>query len=94
MPQFLPKVNGSIYGKYNNHKVIIMKYKRIRDLREDKDLTQQEIADMLFINRRTYAAYENGVNSMTPETLIKIANIHNVSVDYLLNLTDNPTPYK
>ena len=71
-----------------------MKYKRIRDLREDKDLTQQEIADMLFINRRTYAAYENGVNSMTPETLIKIAKIHNVSVDYLLDLTNNPTPYK
>ncbi len=71
-----------------------MKYKRIRDLREDRELTQQEIADMLFINRRTYAAYENGVNSMTPETLIKIAKIHNVSVDYLLNLTDNPTPYK
>ncbi len=70
-----------------------MKYKRIRDLREDKDLTQQEIADMLFINRRTYAAYENGVNSMTPETLIKIAKIHNVSVDYLLNLTDTPNPY-
>jgi len=70
-----------------------MKYKRIRDLREDKDLTQQEIADMLFINRRTYAAYENGVNSMTPETLIKIAKIHKVSVDYLLNLTDNPNPY-
>lgn len=70
-----------------------MKYKRIRDLREDKDLTQQEIADLLFINRRTYAAYENGVNSMTPETLIKIAKIHNVSVDYLLNLTDDPKPY-
>lgn len=70
-----------------------MKYKRIRDLREDKDLTQQEIADMLFINRRTYASYENGVNSMTPETLIKIAKIHKVSVDYLLNLTDNPNPY-
>ena len=69
-----------------------MKYKRIRDLREDKDLTQQEIADLLFINRRTYAAYENGVNSMTPETLIKIAKIHNVSVDYLLNLTDDPKP--
>ena len=71
-----------------------MKYKRIRDLREDKDLTQQEIADLLFINRRTYAAYENGVNSMTPETLIKIAKIYNVSVDYLLNLTDNPIPNK
>ena len=71
-----------------------MIYKRLRDLREDKDWTQQQIADMLFINRRTYSAYENGVNSMTPETLIKIAKIHNVSVDYILELTDNPIPYK
>jgi len=70
-----------------------MKYERIRNLREDKDLTQQQVADMLFVNRRTYAAYENGVNSMTPETLIKIAKLHNVSVDYLLELTDNPKPY-
>lgn len=70
-----------------------MKYKRIRDLREDKDWTQQKIADMLFINRRTYAAYENGINSMTPETLIKLAKIHNVSVDYLLELTDEKKPY-
>jgi len=70
-----------------------MKYERIRNLREDKDLTQQQVADMLFVNRRTYAAYENGVNSMTPETLIKIAKFHNVSVDYLLELTDNPNPY-
>jgi transcriptional regulator with XRE-family HTH domain len=67
-----------------------MKYRRIRDLREDKDLSQQQIADMLFINRRTYAAYENGINSMTPETLVKLANIHNVSIDYLLERTDNP----
>lgn len=74
--------------------VIVMIYKRLRDLREDKDWTQQQIADMLFINRRTYSAYENGVNSMTPETLIKIAKIHNVSVDYILELTDNPIPYK
>ena len=70
-----------------------MVFKRLRDLREDKDLTQQQIADMLYINRRTYSAYENGVNSMTPETLIKIAKIHHVSVDYILELTDNPTPY-
>ena len=70
-----------------------MLLKRIRNLREDKDLTQQQVADMLFVNRRTYAAYENGVNSMTPETLIKIAKLHNVSVDYLLELTDNPNPY-
>ncbi len=74
--------------------VIQMIYKRLRDLREDKDWTQQQIADMLFINRRTYSAYENGVNSMTPETLIKLAKIHNVSVDYILELTDNPIPHK
>lgn len=37
-----------------------MKYKRLRDLREDRDLTQQQVADQLFVNRRTYAAYENG----------------------------------
>lgn len=67
-----------------------MRYRRLRDLREDKDLTQQNVADMLFINRRTYAAYENGINSMTPETLIKISNIYGVSIDYLLGLTDNP----
>lgn len=73
--------------------VIIMKYERIRNLREDKDLTQQQVADLLFVNRRTYAAYENGINSMTPETLVKLAKIHNVSVDYLLGLTDNPKPY-
>lgn len=70
-----------------------MIYKRIRDLREDHDWTQQQVADMLFINRRTYAAYENGVNSMTPETLIKIANIYETSIDYLLNQTDNMKRY-
>ena len=67
-----------------------MKFRRIRDLREDHDLTQQKIAEKLFINRRTYAAYENGVNSMTPETLIKLADIYDVSIDYLLERTDNP----
>lgn len=65
-----------------------MKYERIRNLREDNDKTQQEIADLLFINRRTYAAYENGVNSMTPDTLCKIADIYGTSVDYLLGRTD------
>lgn len=70
-----------------------MIYKRIRDLREDNDWTQQQIADMLFINRRTYAAYENGINSMTPETLCKIANIYNTSIDYLLDRTDEVVPY-
>lgn len=67
-----------------------MIFQRIRGLREDKDWTQQKVADMLFINRRTYSAYENGVNAVPIEILIKIPKIHNVSVDYLLELTDNP----
>ena len=67
-----------------------MVYKTIRDLREDKDMTQQQIADILHVNRRTYSAYENGVNSMTPETLIAIADYFNVSIDYLLERTNNP----
>lgn len=70
-----------------------MKYIRIRNLREDNDWTQQQIADMLFINRRTYAAYENGINSMTPETLTKIADIYGTSVDFLLGRTDIFEPY-
>ena len=94
MPYILPKVKLQNLWHNIMFSVMRMIYKRIRDLREDKDWTQQKIADMLFINRRTYAAYENGVNSMTPETLIKIAGIHNVSVDYILELTDNPEPYK
>jgi len=70
-----------------------LKYPRIRNLREDNDLTQQQIANMLYINRRTYAAYENGINSMTPETLCKIADIFNTSVDWLLGRTDEFAPY-
>lgn len=70
-----------------------MIYERIRNLREDKDWTQQYIADLLHINRRTYSAYENGVNYMSPEILIALAKIHKTSVDYLLGLTDSPKPY-
>ena len=70
-----------------------MKYPRIRNLREDNDLTQQQIADMLYINRRTYAAYENGINSMTPKTLCKIADIYHTIVDWLLGRTDEFEPY-
>lgn len=52
-----------------------MKYERIRAFREDNDWTQQQVADMLFIYRTTYCAYENGVNAMSPEILIQLAKI-------------------
>ena len=68
-------------------------YPRIRNLREDRDWTQQKVADLLFINRRTYSTYETGTHNMTPEVLVKLSAIYEVSVDYLLGLTDNPEPY-
>ncbi|MGX8711343.1 MAG: helix-turn-helix domain-containing protein [bacterium] len=70
-----------------------MAYDRMRELREDRDWTQQHVADLLFINRRTYSAYENGVNAMSPEILVKLSEMYQTSVDYLLGLTDEKKPY-
>lgn len=68
-------------------------YYRIRDLREDKDLTQTQIAKEINVPQRTYAYYESGKRMIPPYILVSLAKFHNVSVDYLLNLTDNPKPY-
>ncbi|MBQ9412276.1 MAG: helix-turn-helix transcriptional regulator [Oscillospiraceae bacterium] len=70
-----------------------MVFERIRALREDSDRTQQELADLLHINRRTYSAYENGVNAVPIDILISIARLYDVSTDYLLDLTDEAKPY-
>lgn len=70
-----------------------MKYKRIRDLREDADLTQAEMGKILNLPQRTYAYYESGERTVPPEILIKLSRAHGVSVDYILELTDNPEPY-
>ena len=67
---------------------------RIRDLREDNDITQAQMAKYLNVNQRTYSRYERGEHEMTLETICKIADYYNVSVDYLLNRTDRKTPYK
>ncbi|MBQ9517232.1 MAG: helix-turn-helix transcriptional regulator [Eubacterium sp.] len=68
-----------------------MKYQRIRDLREDADLSQKEMGANINLPQRTYAYYESGQRTIPPEILIAIANYHNVSVDYILGLTDNPS---
>ena len=70
-----------------------MKLDRIRALREDSDRTQQDMADLLHINRRTYAAYENGVNAVPLDILAKLAVFYHTSTDYLLGLTDETRPY-
>ena len=68
-------------------------YKRIRDLREDKDLTQAKIGAAIGVSQRTYAYYEKGQRMVPPQVLCALANFHKVSVDYLLELTDIPTHY-
>ncbi len=69
-------------------------YSRIRDIREDKDLTQQHLANMLHVSQTTYSRYESGELDIPSAVLIQLAYFHNVSVDYLLGLTDNPEPYE
>lgn len=65
-------------------------YRRIRDLREDKDLTQTQMGDILSCSQRVYSNYERGDIDIPTSTLSKIADFHNVSVDYLLERTNNP----
>lgn len=83
---------AEIPGIYNGHGVFVLIYERIRALREDRDWTQQYVADQIFVNRRTYSAYENGVNTMSPEILCRLADLFDTSVDFLLNRTDDPKP--
>ena len=70
-----------------------MQLDRIRALREDKDWSQQKLADMLHINRRTYSTYETGVNAIPLDILAALARIYGTSTDYLLGLTDEVRPY-
>ena len=65
-----------------------MQYVRIRNLREDMDLTQTDMAKKLFISQRTYSYYESGGHDMHTEILIRIADIYQVSIDYLLERTN------
>ncbi len=67
-----------------------MQYQRIRDLREDRDLTQAALAQILHCSQRIYSNYERGEVDIPTEILIKLADYYDVSVDYLLGRTDNP----
>jgi transcriptional regulator with XRE-family HTH domain len=68
-------------------------YPRIRDLREDKDLTQTQIAKMLGMSQTGYSKYETGENDIPTAILIKLARFYNTSVDYLLGETEVRTRY-
>lgn len=71
----------------------IMKYENIRSLRVDNGYTQKQIGEYLGISQNTYSQYEVGVLNYPVDVLIKLADLYNVSVDYLLGRTNVKTPY-
>ncbi|MDE5548495.1 MAG: helix-turn-helix domain-containing protein [Clostridia bacterium] len=68
-------------------------YKRIRELREDSDMNQTQVAKILGMSQTGYSKYETGENDIPTDILIKLARYYNTSIDYLLDETDSPDRY-
>ena len=68
-------------------------YDRIRAMREDRDLRQQDIADLLHCSQVAYSRYELGKRDIPTDVLVQLSGFYGVSIDYLLGLTDTPKPY-
>lgn len=68
----------------------MQKYQRIRDLREDADLTQKQVGEAINVPQRTYAYYESGQRMVPPQVLCALADFYSVSVDYILGRVDEP----
>lgn len=71
-----------------------MQFKNLRGIREDRDIRQKEIAKYLNISQNTYSQYETGVISLTADVLLKLADYYGVSIDYLLDRTNDPNVQK
>lgn len=69
-------------------------YQRLRNLREDRDLNQTEVAAVLHVSQTTYSRYESGTLDIPSASLIALARFYGTSVDYLLGLTEEPAPYR
>lgn len=67
-----------------------MRFENLKAIREDRDIKQKDLAKLLNVSQNTYSQYETGVISLTAEVLIKLSDIYGVSVDYLLDRTNNP----
>ena len=67
-----------------------MRFQNLKNLREDRDIKQKDIAAYLNVSQNTYSQYETGVISLTADILIRLADYYGVSIDYLLDRTDNP----
>jgi len=71
-----------------------MKYQRIQDLRNDADLSQKQLSEILHISQRSYSHYETGSRSIPIEMLVRLANYYDTTIDYLVGRTDNKKPIK
>ena len=69
---------------------MIMRFRNLKEIREDHDIKQKDIANYLNVSQNTYSQYETGVISLTAEILIKLSDFYGVSIDYLLDRTNNP----
>lgn len=69
---------------------VIRVYPRLRDLREDRDLSQKRVAELLNMSQTGYSKYETGENDIPTQVLITLSRFYNVSIDYLLGQTDDP----
>ena len=76
-----------------NEETMNCHYRRLRDLREDHDLSQQQVAQYLGTYQPHYSKYERGERDIPTEYLIRLADLYKTSTDYLLGRTDNPKPY-
>lgn len=72
----------------------MFRYQRLKDCREDNDLTQMEIGKILGIDQRVYSTYETGRRQIPVNYLIELAILYKTSLDYLVGVTNNPTPYE
>lgn len=72
----------------------MMFFKRLRDLREDRDLYQKDIAEMLGISQTVYSRYERGYQTIPVVHLLLLADFYHTSTDYILGRTNDPTPYE
>lgn len=77
---------------YTVTEVIDLKFARLKDLREDKNLTQQQVSDLLGIQQTVYSRYERGAQDIPVRHLLVLADYYHTSTDYLLGRTNNPAP--
>lgn len=73
--------------------MVVTMYKRLRDLREDRDLSQTAVAKLLHMSQTGYSKYETGENDIPTHVLIALADFYDTSVDYLLGRTNQKKPY-